>query len=234
MGKTDSIATELILLKEYAQSIFTDFVTAYDNSPVPPPHFAYQPPKKGNLSLGCLEKVENGVYIDFDNTTKPEVILAFIDVETKKFEFIDIQLSRRSSCWFQSIHPSTCAEPREMTVNIQLQTESGYIPGTTISMKSRYNLQFARCDAMDFPPEKIGFLPVMFETIRIPVTDDIYVGGFKLISENGGSIILDSVSVVLRQSSTASVLSISSNTFFSIFLLSLSLVIVSCIDITIF
>ena len=207
-------------MKDYAQFIFNAFTIAYDNSPIPPPHFAYQPPEKGNLSLGCLDKIENAVYIDFTNATRPEVVIVFIDAETDFFQFIDLQLSRRSSCWFESAHPSTCAEPREMIINIQLTTKTEQIPGMTISMKSRYNLQFARCDAMDYPPEKIGFLPVMFETVRIPVPDDTFVRGLKLTSDSGGSIILGDVSVVLRQqSSIASTFSISTATFFSVFLM---------------
>ena len=226
-GTINSTAgVQIIPLPQYAQSIFDAFRTAYDNSPVPPPHFSFQPPKKGNLSLGCLEKVENATHIDFGNETNAEIIVLFNNMEIRKITFIDIQLARRSSCWFESIHPSTCAEPREMKVDIQLQTKTGYIPSATISMKSRYNLQFARCDAMDFPPEKIGFLPVMFETIRVPVTDDVYVSGLKFISENGGSIILGDISAAIQVLSTASSLSMSTITLFSVFLISFTLLIV--------
>jgi hypothetical protein len=136
-------------------------------------------------------------------------------MNTKKITSIDIQLARRSSCWFGSTHPSTCAEPREIQMDIQLQTETGYIPGNTISLKSRYNLQYARCDAMDFPPEKIGFLPVMFETIRIPITNDVYITRLKFISQNGGSLILGDISVIIQQSSIASFLLMSTMTHYS-------------------
>lgn len=205
------------MLRNYAESIFDAFTIAYDNSPIPPPHFSYQPPEKGNLSLGCVDEIENAVYIDFTNATRPEVVIVFIGAEPNLFQWIDLQLSRRSSCWFQSSHSSICAEPREMILNIQLTTKTEQIPGTTVSMKSRYNLQFARCDAMDNPPEKIGFLPVMYETVRIPVPDDTYVAGMKLTSENGGSVILSDVSVVLRQAPSTSTVSTSTTVSFCVF-----------------
>ena len=220
---TGTLGVQIIPLRTYAQSIFTSFASAYDNSSVPPPQFFVNPPKKGNLSLGCLEQIEHGVHIDFDNNKTSEVIILFNKLETRKVSTIDIQLARRSSCWFTSTHPSTCAEPREMRIDIQLQTSTGFNSNTTVFLKSRYNLQFARCDAMDFPPEKIGFLPVMFETVRIPVPNDLYVNGLKLISYSGGSVILDNIAATIQQSSRASFLSISiyilSNSFFISFFL---------------
>jgi len=102
---------------------------------------------------------------------------------------------------------------------IQLQTNRGFTSTATVFLKSRYNLQFTRCDAMTFPPEKIGFLPVMFETIRIPVTDNLYVIGLKLINQNGGSIILHNIAAIIQPSSNASFLSISMHLFFISFFL---------------
>lgn len=215
-GTINSTAhVQITPLQQYARSNFDLFATAYENSSIPPPQFSFQPPKKGNLSLGCLEKVENAVHIDFGNDTKPEITVLFDKVNIKNVTSINIQLARRSSCWFGSTHPSICAEPRVMQIDIQLQTQTGYIPGTTISLKSRYNLQYARCDAMDFPPEKIGFLPVMFETIRILVTDDVYISGLKFISQNGGSMVLGDISAIVQQSSIASFLSMSAVTLYS-------------------
>jgi hypothetical protein len=72
---------------------------------------------------------------------------------------------------------------------------------------------------MTFPPKKIGFLPVMFETIRIPVTDNLYVIGLKLINQNGGSIILYNIAAIIQPSSKASFLSISMHLFFISFFL---------------
>jgi hypothetical protein len=220
---TGSSGVQIIPLRTYAQSIFPSFVTAYDNSSVPPPHFALNPPKKGNLSLGCLEEIEHGVHIDFVANNQSEVVILFDKLETKKVSTIDIQLARRSSCWFASTHPSTCAEPREIKIDIQLQTNTGFRSNTTVFFKSRYNLQFARCDAMVFPPEKIGFLPVMFETVRIPFTDDLYVNGLKLISENSGSIVLNNIAAVMQRSSEASFLSVSIYMLFSLLFISFSL-----------
>jgi hypothetical protein len=68
---------------------------------------------------------------------------------------------------------------------------------------------------MDFPPEKIGFLPVMFETIRIPITNDVYITGLKFISQNGGSLILGDISTIIQQSSIASFLLMSTMTHYS-------------------
>ncbi|CAF2573034.1 unnamed protein product [Rotaria sp. Silwood2] len=204
---------QIMPLKQYAQSIFASFVTAYNNSQVPPPHFALNPPQKGNLSLDCLELIENAVHIDFGNNSESEVIVLFNKVEVGKSTTIDIQLARRSSCWFTSTHPSTCAEPRLMNIDIQLQTQAGFVYSTTVSLKSRYNLQFARCNAMKLPPEKIGFLPVMFETVTISVVDHFYVSGLKFISHNGGSMILGTIETLIQQSSRASFLLISQYVF---------------------
>ncbi|CAF4070093.1 unnamed protein product [Adineta steineri] len=217
---TGSSGVEIMPLRMYAESMFPSFATSYDNSPISPPQFFSDPPKKGNLSLGCLEQIENGVHINFDNNKQSEVIISFNKVEIKKISAIDIQLARRSSCWFTSTHSSTCEEPREMKLNIQLQTNTGFSSNTTIFLKSRYNLQFTRCEAMSFPPEKIGYLPVMFETIRILVTNDQYISGLKLSSQNGGSLVLDNIAAIIQQSSNASFLSKSIYLLFSLFFIS--------------
>ena len=202
---TGTTGVQIRPLRAYAESIFPTFAKAYDNSSVPPPQLASDPPKKGNLSLGCLAQVENSIHVDFIAKNISEVIISFDPIETKKVVALDIQLARRSSCWFISMSPSTCAEPREMTLGIQLQTDIGFSPSTAIRMKSRYNMQFARCDAMVFPPEKIGFLPVMFETVRIPVTDGAYIRGVKMISQNGGSVIVDTIVGVVQQPSNTTI-----------------------------
>jgi hypothetical protein len=124
---------------------------------------------------------------------------------------VDIQLARRSSCWFASTHPITCAEPKEMEIEIQLlQTEKTSIVKASILLKSRYNLQFVRCNAMDMPPEKIGFLPVMFETVRLVVPNGMQVTGIKIIGQNSGSLILGSIMGSFHTSSTSSFLTMSS------------------------
>lgn len=179
---TGSSGIEITTLRTYAESKFPSFAAAYDNSSIPPPYFILTPPKKGNLSLGCLEEIENGSHIEFNNNEKSEINILFNEMDRKKLSIIDIQLARRSSCWFSPTHSSTCAEPREMIINIHLQTNTGFTSNTTVFLKSRYNLEFIRCNAMDFPPEKIGFLPIMFETVRIPVPDDLYINGLKIIS----------------------------------------------------
>lgn len=83
-------------------------------------------------------------------------------------------------------------------------------------LKSRYNLEFTCCNSMDFPPEKIAFLPLMFETIRIPVTDNVSVNGLKIIGQNSGSIILSNIAVVIQQTSSASFLSLSIHVTFKL------------------
>ena len=186
-------------MQEYAQREFPGFASAYDDSSVPPPLFVLNPPQKGRLSLDCLDLIENAIHIDFGNQNDGEVLLAFnAPVVKSTTEYIDLQLSRRSSCWFFSEHPSTCVSPREMIIDIQLQTSAGFLNGTTSSMKSRYNLQFARCNAMDLPAEKLGFLPVMFETVRISLSSSQPVTGLKLRGQNGGTIILGNIRAYLQ------------------------------------
>ena len=198
---TSSTGARTTPLRAYAESMFTAFARDYDNAPIPPPQLAFEPPQKGNLSLGCLEQIENGIHVDFVDQKPSEVLIAMNPMEIKRIVAIDIQLARRSSCWFSSMSPSTCAEPREMRLDIQLQTNLGFRSNTTVLLKSRYNMQFARCDAMVNPPEKIGFLPVMFETVRVPANDIAYVSGLKLMSQNGGSVIVGPIVAVVQGSS---------------------------------
>ncbi|CAF3567523.1 unnamed protein product [Adineta steineri] len=204
---------EMTPLQEYAQSTFDAFAKAYDASLVRPPQFTFMPspPQKGNLSLDCLDQIENAIHVDFGNSTKDEILILFDKTHTLNLMTIDIHLARRSSCWFTSTHPSTCAEPREMKLEIQLQTSNGFITGTTVSLKSRYNMQFVLCNAMmDIPPEKLAFLPVMFETVRIPITNGVLITGIKLLSRNGGSVILgDIMGTIQAPSSMSSFLSMS-------------------------
>lgn len=215
---TGSSGIKITTLKNYTELQFPLFAVAYDNSSIPPPYFMFDPPKKGNLSLICLEQIENAYHINFnnnDNNEKSAVNILFNDMERRKITIIDIQLARRSSCWFTLSHSSTCAEPREMIIDILLETNTGYSSNTTVSFKSRYNLEFTRCNAMDFLPEKIAFLPVMFETVRISVPNNIQINGLKIISRNGGSIILSNIAGIIQQTSSASFYSISNYYIFS-------------------
>jgi len=190
---TTSVGVKMMSLREYAQSTFNDFATAYDKAQVPPPHFRFNPPQKGNLTLACLDQIENATHINFGNNTKEEIVIMFDQAHTVNLKTIDIQLARRSSCWFTSTHPLTCAEPKESQIQIQLQDANRFISETNILLKSRYNLEFTRCNAMDMPPEKIGFLPVMFETVRLSVPDGIQVTAIKIIDQNSGTLILSSI-----------------------------------------
>ena len=215
---TGTPGVQIAPLRAYAEFMFPAFARDYDNAPIPPPQLAFEPPKKGDLSLGCLEHIENGIHVDFVDQTPSEVLIAVNQIETKRVVAIDIQLARRSSCWFTSVSPSTCAEPREMRLDLQLQTNLGFGPNTTVLLKSRYNMQFARCDAMVFPPEKIGFLPVMFETVRIQASDGVYVSGLKLISQSGGSVIVGPIVAVVQGSSAGTFSQISFYLLFASFL----------------
>ena len=200
----------MMTLRDYAQSTFDAFAKAYDASPVLPPQFFFMlsPPQKGNLSLDCFDQIENAIHVDFGNSTNEEILVLFDKALTPNPSTIDIHLARRSSCWFTSTHPFTCAEPREMKIAIQLQTPNSFITGTTVFLKSQYNMEFARCNAMDLPAEKIALLPVMFETVRISVMNGMEVSGIKFICENGGSMILGDIVAAVQVPSTSSLLSI--------------------------
>ena len=107
-----------------------------------------------------------------------------------------------------------------MKIDVQLQTNTGFSSNMTVFLKSRYNRQFTCCDDMDFPSKKIELLPVMFETIKIPIPDAVYVNGLKLIIKNGVSIVLDNITGIIQQSSRTPFLSISTYLFlisFSLF-----------------
>ncbi|CAF1434845.1 unnamed protein product [Didymodactylos carnosus] len=194
----------MMTLREYAQSTFDAFAKAYDASQDPPPQFIWNPPRKGNLSLDCLDQIENAIHVDFGNSTNEKILVHFDKARTLKPTMIDIHLARRSSCWFTSTHPLTWAEPREMKIEIQLQTPNGFTASTNVLLKSRYNMQFVSCNAMDLPPEKIALLPVMFETVRISVTNGMQVSGLKFIGQNGGSMILGEIVATVKVHSTSS------------------------------
>ena len=218
-----SEGVQISLLKDYGQRNFQAFATAYENAQVPPPHFAFNPPKKGNLSLGCVDLIETGFYIDFAANRSSEIWLGFTGLEKKSMINVDIQWARRSSCWFNAINSSICAEPREMPIEIELRTESAIVAQSGTLMKSRFNLQYARCDAMDFPPEKIAFLPVMFETFRISANKSLGVNSLRIRAVNGGSLILGDITARIVTASTGSFFFIS---FLHLFLSTISTILI--------
>ena len=124
-----SAGVQITPLKEYAQREFPAFASAYDNSSILPPLFILDPPQKGRLSLNCLDSIENALHLNFENQNDGEVLLAFNQpVAMAKNQYIDLQLSRRSSCWFLSHQPSICAQPRDMIIDIQLQNAYRFYP----------------------------------------------------------------------------------------------------------
>ena len=194
-------------LKDYAQLEYVSFVQHYRNSSIEPPHFILNPPKKDQLSLDCLDLIENAVHVDFTRNSLGQVWINFNEDQTKNIQYIDLQLSRRSSCWFDSTNPAMCSIPREIALMIQIETVSGSASRIKTSLQSRYNLQFVRCNAMDLPPEKLAFLPVMFETIRIEVNDRQPLKRLEIQSGNGGHFILGQIRAYQRASISTSLTS---------------------------
>lgn len=180
-------------MKNYAQSEYIVFVERYRNSSFEPPHFILNPPNKDELVLDCLNSIENAVHIDFTESIRGEVTVNFDQQLISNVEYIDVQLSRRSSCWFDAPCLSICSIPRDMNLHMQVETVSEVVSEIKISLRSRYNLQYARCNAMELPPEKLAFLPVMFETFRIYTKDRQILKKLRIRNENGGHFILGQI-----------------------------------------
>nr|ACD54661.1 predicted dienelactone hydrolase-like protein [Adineta vaga] len=187
---------EITLLKDYAKKEFPLFVSAYKNTEKIPPQFQSSPPNKDQLEFNCLDQIENALQINFRENSSGELSFKFNSTSIETIQFIDIQLARRDSCWFNSTDSLKCSQPRIMQVHIQIQTATRLYPPMKISLKSRFNLEFVRCNAMDLPKEQISFLPVMFETIRIPLDKPEQVLQLKMNAFNGGSLILSDIRAI--------------------------------------
>ncbi|CAF1223458.1 unnamed protein product [Adineta ricciae] len=182
---------EIMLLKDYAKREFPLFVSAYKNSNDTPPQFQHHIPNKDQLELNCLDQIENALHIHFLDGSSGEISLKFNSSE--RIQWLDVHLARRSSCWFNSTDPMKCSQPRIMQLQLQIQTPTRFYPPVKVVLKSRFNLEFVRCNAMDLSKEQISFLPVMFETTRILLTKPEQILQLKISSLNAGSFILGDI-----------------------------------------
>jgi hypothetical protein len=163
---------------KYAKNQWNIFLEQYNDSSIIPPHMFY--PVATKPLMYASDPITPGIY------SNGLITIIFEKTIPSNYNFITIDISKRSNCFLTSKNPYKCAKPEIENVNVEFISFNNTIIKTEYikNLKSRFNIQFGRYHAYNESAEKITFLPIMYETYKFNLENIKKIKGINIRSNS--------------------------------------------------